>query len=65
MKKTFLALLLTGSACAYAGMMGFLVHSEAATSVTGKLVYRCTYSVAGNNTTVILPNICPPSMNFE
>lgn len=50
---------------AVAGIMGVLVNTQSGTSVTGKLIYQCTYNVAGRNTTVILETICPPTMNFE
>ena len=53
------------SSAAFAGILGILVNTEPTISVTGKLVYRCTYSVTGRNVTVILDKLCPPTMQFE
>jgi hypothetical protein len=65
MSKIFILALAVASSAAFAGILGVLVKSEATTSVTGKLVYRCTYNVAGRNVTVILDRLCPPTMQFE
>jgi hypothetical protein len=67
MKKKALAplVLIAVATMATAGILGILVNSQMTTSVTGKLVYKCTYSVSGQYTTVVLDNICPPSMQFE
>jgi hypothetical protein len=50
---------------ANAGILGMLVNSRQGTSVTGKLVWACTYRVNNSMTTVTLDHICPPSMQFE
>jgi len=50
---------------AFAGIMGVLTNTQSGISVTGKLIYQCTYSVAGRTTTVTLDHLCPPTMNFE
>jgi hypothetical protein len=59
------AALLTVSLTAQASFLGMLVSSQSATSITGKLVYKCTYNVMGNNTTVILDYFCPVTMQFD
>lgn len=48
-----------------AAILGILVSSEITTTVTGMSAWKCTYSVAGRNITVVLKEICPSSMNFE
>ena len=66
MKKIiFIAAVLAASATAYAQVLGMLVNTEMGTSVTGQLIYKCTYNVGGSLQTVILSQICPPSMNFR
>jgi len=50
---------------ASASFLGTLVHTENIITITGKLAWRCTYSVGGNNTTVILQEMCPCSMRFQ
>lgn len=65
MKKLTALALLAMAAPAFAAIMGVLTRSEPTTSVTGKLVYKCTYNVAGSYTTVILEQMCPPTMNFN
>ena len=65
MKTTIAALLVLFSTMSNAGILGVLTRSETTTSVTGKLVWKCTYRVAGNNTTVVLRRMCPVSMQFE
>ena len=50
---------------AEASLMGVLVSQQVGTSVTGRLVYECTYNVAGTQTTVVLENMCPPTMMFD
>lgn len=59
-----IALFLTATS-AYAEILGVLVHSEPIITVTGQQAWRCTYNVAGQNTTVILKQMCPPSMQFQ
>lgn len=66
MKKIIAVASITFAAIpAFAGIMGVLVNTQPGTSVTGKLIYQCTYNVAGRNTTIILERICPPTMDFE
>jgi hypothetical protein len=48
-----------------ASLMGFLVSQQMGTSVTGRLVYECTYSVGGSQTTIVLENMCPPTMMLD
>jgi len=50
---------------ANAGILGFLVHQSMGTSVTGRLVYSCTYRIGNQQQTVVLDHICPPSMDFQ
>jgi hypothetical protein len=50
---------------ANAGILGVLVNSRQGTSVTGKLVWECTYRVSNTVTTVTLGYMCPPSMQFQ
>jgi hypothetical protein len=57
--------LLLAAASASAAILGVLVHSEIITTVTGQMAWRCTYNVAGQNTTIILKQMCPPSLQFE
>lgn len=64
MKKLFLIAILA-SVDAYAGMLGMLVHSELTFSVTGKQMYKCTYSIMGNYQTINMFDICPPTYEFE
>lgn len=47
------------------GMMGFLISQSTGTSVTGRLVWTCTYQVAGTTATVVLDHMCPISMEFQ
>lgn len=47
------------------GLLGSLVNTQTGTSVTGRLIYQCTYNISGQTTTVILERLCPPSMNFR
>jgi hypothetical protein len=49
----------------YAGIMGVLVSSRPVITVTGQQAWSCTYNVAGHNTTIILKQMCPVSMEFE
>ena len=64
--KTFIVLvLMTLAVTATAAIMGTLVNSQTTTTVTGQLAWKCTYNVMGNNVTVIVKEICPPSMMFE
>ncbi len=46
-------------------LLGVLVSQYPSTSVTGRLVWVCTYTVAGQNVQVVLEKICPPSMDFR
>ncbi len=57
-----MALLLPVNAWA---VMGFLVRWETTVSVTGRLVYVCTYSVMGSEQDIIRASMCPQSMEFE
>ena len=50
---------------AAAGILGVLVNSKPTASITGKLVYECTYRVGNQVTTVVLPYLCPPTMQFQ
>lgn len=65
MNKLFSAALILATASAHAGILGVLVNSESVTTVTGQLAWRCTYEVAGQHTTLMLKQMCPPSMQFE
>ena len=47
------------------GLMGVLIRSEVGLSLTGKVVYTCTYSVSGQEVTVVLPYVCPGMMQFQ
>lgn len=65
-KFQFISLLvLAVSAAAQAGLLGVLISSHSGTSLTGHLVWECTYSVAGTQQTVVLDHLCPPSMTFN
>ena len=46
-------------------MMGTLVNSRWGTNVRGMSAYECTYEVFGRRTTVIVEDVCPPSMDFK
>ena len=50
---------------AEASLIGFLVSQQVGSSVTGKLVYECTYNAGGTQTTVVLENWCPQTMMFD
>lgn len=64
--RTLMTLVLALVATAgHAQILGVLVKSESTTSVTGRLIWRCTYNVGGSYQTVLLENICPPSMQFR
>jgi hypothetical protein len=67
MYKTFVTLMIGAMSVtlASAGILGVLVDQHSTTSVTGRLVWVCTYSVAGSETTVVLNRMCPPSMQFQ
>jgi len=45
-------------------LVGILVSQYNTPSVTGRLVWVCTYSVGGANIQVVLERICPPTMDF-
>jgi len=47
------------------GILGFLVASHSGISVTGRLVWECTYRVLSSEQTVVLDHLCPPSMLFD
>jgi hypothetical protein len=53
------------AATAQAGILGMLINSRQGTSITGKLVWECTYRVGNQTTTVTLQQICPPTMQFQ
>ena len=63
--KTLIAALLLAPALAHASILGFLVTSQMGTSVTGRLVWECTYNVSGSYQVVTLGYLCPQSMQFE
>ncbi len=65
MKKLISLTLVFVSLSAFAGILGVLQSSEPITTVTGQAAWRCTYNVGGQLTTVVLREICPPSMEFE
>ncbi len=46
-------------------LLGVLVNQSQSTSVTGRLVWVCTYAVGGQQTQVVLERICPPTMDFR
>jgi hypothetical protein len=46
-------------------VMGFLVSQNTAISVSGLLVWVCTYSVNGRNVQVTLEQMCRPTMEFR
>lgn len=53
------------AATAEASILGILVSSQSGISITGHLVWECTYNVAGQNQTVVLDHICPSSLQFN
>jgi hypothetical protein len=61
----YLAVLLLISSTAYAGIMGVLVRSSSGSSITGHLVWECTYQVLGSEQTVTLSHMCPQTMMFN
>ena len=65
MHKSLVLALVVAASSASASILGVLVKSEPTTTVTGQLAWRCTYSVAGQYTTIILREMCPVSMQFE
>ena len=46
-------------------LLGILVNQATAMSTSGRMVWVCTYSVAGKVMQVTLDHICPPSMDFK
>ena len=51
--------------CAVAGVLGILENSQPVTTVSGQAAWRCTYNVGGQKVTVVVKNVCPPTMQFE
>jgi len=45
-------------------LLGILVNQATAMSSTGRMVWVCTYSVAGQMIQVTLDHMCSPSMDF-
>jgi hypothetical protein len=64
-KSAILVFSILIASVANAGILGMLVNSRQGTSVTGKLVWECTYRVNNSLTTITLGYMCPPSMQFE
>lgn len=46
-------------------LLGVLVNQSVGTSVTGRMVWICTYEVAGQRVQVTLERMCPVSMDFR
>jgi len=66
MNKLLIAIsLILTAVSAYAGILGILVTSKPVITVTGQQAWSCTYNVAGHNTTIIIKQMCPASMEFE
>lgn len=65
MKRLTFVLAMLVCGLAHAGFLGFLVHSEQTWSLTHQMIYKCTYKVNNTLQTVLLQNICPPSMEFQ
>lgn len=66
MKAALVVAALALSVTAYAQLLGTLVRSQIATSVTGQLMSICTYQVGTQQATVNVPGgVCPPSMQFR
>jgi hypothetical protein len=63
--SAILAIGILTASVANAGILGTLINSRQGTSVTGKLVWECTYRVNNTVTTVTLGYMCPPSMQFQ
>lgn len=63
--KTTIVILLLIPAIGFAGIVGFLINTRVTTTVTGKLVYICTYNVAGHYQNVIETHFCDATMVFE
>ena len=66
MKKITVALILAfAAATVQASVLGFLVSSRPAQSVTARVGWACTYNVNGQYVEVFLPNVSPPNMYFN
>jgi hypothetical protein len=67
MWKTFLAVVswLLVSTSAYAAYTGLLVESQTATSISGKIVWVCTYDVLGQRVQVVQEKVCETTKQFE
>ena len=65
MHRSLVLAIIFAATSASASILGVLVKSEPTTTVTGQMAWRCTYSVAGQYTTIILRQMCPVSMQFE
>ncbi len=64
-RTVFAVTVLFAYTAANAGILGFLVNQSMGTSVTGRIVYSCTYRIGNQQQTVVLDRICPPSMDFQ
>lgn len=58
-----LGLLVSGTA--HAAYLGVLVESRTATSISGKLVWVCIYSVLGQRIEVVQERMCETTKQFE
>lgn len=47
------------------GVTGGLINTRTTTSITGQMMWVCTYRVGGTVQQVNLPYMCPASMQFH